>query len=46
MAMDEPTEGLLLEIGDSHGGIYIESDSDGLVVRIWEVEQIQRTLFE
>ena len=34
MAMDEPTEGLLLEIGDSHGGIYIESDSDGLVVHM------------
>ena len=34
MAMDEPTEGLLLEIGDSDGGIYIESDSDGLVVHM------------
>ena len=34
IVMDEPTEGLLLEIGDSDGGIYIESDSDGLVVHM------------
>ena len=32
--MDESTEGLLLEVGDSDGGIYIETDSDGLVVHM------------
>ena len=34
MAMNEPMEGLLFEIGDSDEGIYIESDSDGLVVHM------------
>ena len=29
IAMNEPMEGLLFEIGDSDEGIYIESDSDG-----------------